>query len=227
MTMKPRGESCAVGRQNPNSTQAGQEFLGRVVVTHVQGSPKGGDALCCVQGSERPAFTAGPCLQHRMGAPVDQATKPAKKPSKLLYWGAGAALWAVAGVMIVSSYSADRGPAPYASTDQDRTFAEKAMASARDAMKDPISVKFKDVTASAKVNCMYGLILGRNSFGAYTGYTGFVWSNGKTLIDPGEIQSNIITDNVGDFITYSKARNECIASMPIGDGYMPLEIPAA
>ena len=57
------GESQIVGRQNPNSTQAGQEFLGRVVVTHVQGSPKGGDALCCVQGSEHPA-SVGLRLQH-------------------------------------------------------------------------------------------------------------------------------------------------------------------
>jgi len=55
MRIKQSGESRIVGRQNPNSTQAGQEFLGRVVVTHVQGSPKGGDALCCVQGSEHPA----------------------------------------------------------------------------------------------------------------------------------------------------------------------------
>jgi len=43
------------GASKPQNTQAGQEFLGRVVVTHVQGSPKGGGALCCVQGFEHPA----------------------------------------------------------------------------------------------------------------------------------------------------------------------------
>ncbi|PHP19795.1 hypothetical protein CG471_10595 [Sphingobium sp. IP1] len=158
---------------------------------------------------------------------MDQATTPANKPSKLLYWGAGAALWAVAAVMIVGSYKADNRPAPADLAAVDQAFAEKAMASARDAMKDPTSVKFKDVTASARANCMYGQILGRNSFGAYTGYTGFVWANGKTLIDPGKVQSNVIIDNVGDFISYSKARSECMATMPIGDGYAPLTIPAA
>jgi len=56
MTIEQLRQIEAVGRQNPNSTQAGQDILGRVVVTHVQGSPKGGDALCCVQGSEHPAL---------------------------------------------------------------------------------------------------------------------------------------------------------------------------
>lgn len=150
-----------------------------------------------------------------------------KKPSKLLYWGAGAALWAVAGVMVVASYEPDNSPDMTASNEADRAFAEKAFASARDAMKDPTSVKFKDVTASAKGNCMSGKLLAKNSYGAYTGYTDFVWINGKTLVDPGEVQSNIILDNVNDVLAFVKARNDCRKATPIGDGYIPLKIPTA
>lgn len=44
----------------PHNTQAGQDHLGRVVVTYVQGSPKGGGALCCVRGFQHPALTGQP-----------------------------------------------------------------------------------------------------------------------------------------------------------------------
>ena len=109
----------------------------------------------------------------------------------------------------------------------DQEFAERAMASARDAMKDPTSVKFKDLTVSAKARCMYGQILAKNGFGAYTGYQSFVWKDGKTYIDPGEIQSNVIVDNAGDYVSYMRAKNQCMSVMPIGEGYMPLSIPEA
>jgi len=111
--------------------------------------------------------------------------------------------------------------------DPDQEFAERAMASARDAMKDPTSVKFKDLTVSAKARCMYGQILAKNGFGTYTGYQGFIWKDGETYIDPGEVQSNIIADNVGDFVSYMRAKNQCMSAMPIGDGYVPLTIPEA
>ncbi|WP_460989578.1 hypothetical protein [Sphingobium sp. TomTYG45] len=87
----------------------------------------------------------------------------------------------------------------------DQEFAERAMASARDAMKDPTSVKFKDLTVSAKARCMYGQILGRNSFGAYIGYQPFVWINGQTFID-----SNDDTDAM---IAAIRARNNCMKAM--------------
>ena len=109
----------------------------------------------------------------------------------------------------------------------DQEFAERAMASAKDAMKDPTSVKFKDLTVSAKARCMYGQILGRNSFGAYNGYQPFIWINGQTYIDPGEVQSNIIADNVGDVVSYMRAKNQCMSAMPTDPGSLPLTIPEA
>lgn len=90
-------------------------------------------------------------------------------------------------------------------TDPDHEFAVRAMASARDAMKDPTSVKFKDLNVSAKARCMYGQILGRNSFGAYVGYQPFVWINGRTFID-----SNDDTDAM---IAAIRARNNCMKAM--------------
>ena len=98
----------------------------------------------------------------------------------------------------------------------DQEFAERAIASARDTMKDPTSVKFKDLTVRAKARCMYGQILGRNSFGAYTGYQPFVWINGQTFID-----SNEDTDAM---IAAIRARNNCMKA--IGEA-VPLTIPEA
>jgi len=109
----------------------------------------------------------------------------------------------------------------------DEQFAEQAMASARDAMKDPTSVKFKNLTVNSKTKCMYGQILAKNSYGAYTGYQGFVWQDGATYIDPGTVQSNMIVDNVTDFISYMKARSRCLSPYSIHDGYVPLTIPEA
>jgi len=111
--------------------------------------------------------------------------------------------------------------------DTERQFADQAMDSARDAMKDPTSVKFKDLTVNSKNRCMYGEILARNSYGAYTGYQSFVWVDGATYIDPGTVQSNIIIDNTGDFISYMKARSRCLSPYSNHDGYVPLTIPEA
>jgi len=110
--------------------------------------------------------------------------------------------------------------------DPERAYADKAMASARNAMKDPTSVKFKDLTVNTRRKCMYGQILAKNGYGAYTGYQGFVWVNGETYIDPGAVQSNMIVDNVTDFISYMKARQLCLS--PYGNhDYVPLAIPEA
>jgi len=109
----------------------------------------------------------------------------------------------------------------------DEQFAEQAMASARDAMKDPTSVRFKDLTVDSNRKCMYGQILAKNSYGAYTGYQSFVWVEGATYIDPGTVQSNMIVDNTGDFISYMKARRRCLSPYNNNDGYVPLTIPEA
>lgn len=187
---------------------------------------KGTCACGTPTGYERPA-SAGLCLLTTPGASVDHATKPAKKSSKLLYWSAGAALWAVAGVMVFASYEPDNSPDMTASEEADRAFAERAFVSARDAMKDPTSVKFKNVIVSAKANCMTGQILAKNSYAAYTGYTDFVWVNGQTTVDPGEAKFNVIMDNVNDVLAFTEARLACMEATPIGDGYVPLKIPEA
>lgn len=129
--------------------------------------------------------------------------------------------------MVFASYEPDNSPDMTASQEADRAFAERAFVSARDAMKDPTTVKFKDVTVSAKANCMTGQLLAKNSYGAYTGYTDFVWINRRTLVDPGEAKSNIIMDNVNDVLAFTEARVNCMKATPIGDGYVPLKIPEA
>lgn len=93
--------------------------------------------------------------------------------------------------MIIGSYKAEHG-----SDSADQDFAERAMASARDSMKDPTSVMFKDVTASAKAKCIEGMILAKNGLGAYTGYQSFGWINGQTHIDPGKLEVGPLVDNM-------------------------------
>jgi hypothetical protein len=62
-------------------------------------------------------------------------------------------------------------------------FAEKALQDVRDSMKDPTSVKFKDVIAIPSAKCMYGKVLSKNGFGGYNGYQDFAWLNGKLAIN--------------------------------------------
>ncbi|WP_198144859.1 helix-turn-helix transcriptional regulator [Pseudorhodobacter aquimaris] len=51
-----RSKFCPWGVETPIAHRPVEIFLGRVVVTYVQGLPKGGGALCCVQGFEHPAI---------------------------------------------------------------------------------------------------------------------------------------------------------------------------
>ncbi|MCB4860530.1 hypothetical protein K7W03_13125, partial [Sphingobium sp. PNB] len=146
-------------------------------------------------------------------SPRTEPTKNMEIVETILKWGFVAAPFIV--ILLIVLYANDMltftKPA-----NPDQEFAERAMASARDAMKDPTSVKFKDLTVSAKGRCMYGQILGRNSFGAYNGYQPFVWTNGQTFID-----SNDDTDAM---IAAIRARNNCMKAM---DGAVPLTIPEA
>lgn len=151
-------------------------------------------------------------------------TKNMKTAETILKWVFVAAPFLIILVIVLFSNGTLSFSKP---ADPEHEFAERAMASARDAMKDPTSVKFKDLTVNTKVKCMYGEILAKNSYGAYTGYQGFVWQDGVTYIDPGTVQSNMIVDNVTDFISYMKARNRCLSPYSIRDGYVPLTIPEA
>ncbi|MEG8016418.1 hypothetical protein [Sphingomonas sp. 22R3R2A-7] len=46
-----------MGRRNPDDHKSGRELLGRVAVTHVQGLPKGGSALCLCRVSNARLFS--------------------------------------------------------------------------------------------------------------------------------------------------------------------------
>ena len=49
----------------------------------------------------------------------------------------------------------------------------------RDLMKDPTSVQFKPTSiVSVKGQCVFGHVLAKNSYGAYNGYKGYVWTKG-------------------------------------------------
>lgn len=111
--------------------------------------------------------------------------------------------------------------------DPNQTFANHAMASAKDAMKDPTSVKFKDLRVSSKAKCMYGKILAKNGYGAYSGYQDFVWINGKTYIHPGELMTGTIVNNLDEFEAYIRAYGGCTNAIPNGVDSLPLHIPEA
>lgn len=130
---------------------------------------------------------------------------------------------AIAGLVAYSTGAINFQKAP----DPNRLFADHAMASARDAMKDPTSVKFKDLRVSAKAKCMYGKILAKNGFGAYSGYQNFVWINGKTYIDPGELMAGTIINNLDEYEAYIHAYGGCTNAMPSGVDSLPLQIPEA
>ncbi|MBF7010329.1 hypothetical protein QUC32_11670 [Novosphingobium resinovorum] len=76
-------------------------------------------------------------------------------------------------------------------------YTEIALQDARDLMKDPSSVKFKDVSIYPSAKCMQGKILGKNGFGAYAGYSDFVWIDGKLYLDD------------EDFHLYMKNKLDC------------------
>jgi hypothetical protein len=89
--------------------------------------------------------------------------------------------------------------------------AERAEVSVREALKDPDSAKFKDITASVQGNCIYGKLLAKNSYGAFTGYHDFVWINDRTYIlnsdDPNPLGTD---DGAKAFIDYHEQFSNCI-----------------
>jgi len=207
--MEQSGETQIVGRQNPNSTQAGQEFLGRVVVTHVQGSPKGGDALCCVQGSEHPAF-AGLCLQHDEGHIMESNSEPNTQPSVQAYiekhpavgCSLGLGMLVIAGSLLVSMCSGgnDDRPAPsseYSAEDRQRQREAAEHDEAKYAAENNLKALLKDAD-SAKYEGVFlsrieggnlmlcGKVNSKNSFGAFVGFKRFIASpnpSAPTLVE--------------------------------------------
>lgn len=58
-----------------------------------------------------------------------------------------------------------------------------AKAAIRAKLRDPDAAKFKDVEiCDADRNIVRGEVNGKNSFGAYTGYAGFVYFDGKAVM---------------------------------------------
>lgn len=83
-------------------------------------------------------------------------------------------------------------------------YAATALQDARELMKDPSAVKFKDLTILPSEKCMYGKILGKNGFGAYAGYSDFVWMDGKLYLDDSDLPGE-----TNDFHLYMKNWLDC------------------
>lgn len=63
----------------------------------------------------------------------------------------------------------------------------------RDQLNDPTSAQFKDVDGSVPDKCVRGKVLGKNAFGAFTGYRSFVWrpNHVKFEPEPGDFRATI------------------------------------
>ena len=82
-----------------------------------------------------------------------------------------------------------------------------------DTLKDPTSAKFKDVVSSAKLGCIYGKILAKNSMGAYTGYHNFVWVDGIAYINADRDEILDKTDYLHQMSDYMEASGKCLGAL--------------
>lgn len=90
----------------------------------------------------------------------------------------------------------------------DEKFAQQALQAVRNSMKDPTSVKFKDVTVVASARCAFGEALGKNSFGAYAGYQKFVYADGAVVFDdPSSITE--FTKSPEESLKYINKQTDC------------------
>lgn len=96
--------------------------------------------------------------------------------------------------------------------------AQRAEKEVADTMKDPTSVKFKGVVASAKANCIMGELLAKNSMGAYTGYHKFVWVNGEIAVDAEQNEVPDKTDYMKGLTDYIETESKCLDNLPHGTG---------
>jgi hypothetical protein len=102
-----------------------------------------------------------------------------------------ASLWGIAFLWARLHDARETAAAPTISPKDQYSIAtgHQAEAQIRDAMKDPDSTRFKQVLASGKAQCVVGQVTGKNSYGAYEGYKGFVWDHGKVIIQDDDIQA--------------------------------------
>lgn len=89
-------------------------------------------------------------------------------------------------------------------------------------MKDPTSVKFKDVRINLRAKCMFGKILGKNGYGAYAGYSDFAWQNGDMYVHQGDS-----LDSTDSFIAVMEKRMACEKSMEGVSHEEIMDIPVA
>lgn len=101
-------------------------------------------------------------------------------------------------------------------------FAQKALQSARDSMKDPTSVKFKNVQGNAAAKCIYGEVLAKNGYGAYSGYNRFVWVDGELFVH----QKDSL-DSSETLIAYVDHSGPCVMSMLKAQRDQMIDIPEA
>jgi hypothetical protein len=91
-------------------------------------------------------------------------------------------------------------------------FAQQALRTVRNSMKDPTSVKFKDVTVIERGRCAYGQVLGKNSYGAYAGYQGFTYNDGEvTFEEPGGLSNPM--NNRESAVKYMDKQSDCSTLM--------------
>lgn len=96
--------------------------------------------------------------------------------------------------------------------------AQRAEKEVANTMKDPTSVKFQGVVASAKANCIRGKLLAKNSMGAYTGYHDFVWINGETAVSIDQSEVIDHTAYLKQLTDYIDKDGRCFTAFPNGTG---------
>ena len=72
----------------------------------------------------------------------------------------------------------------------------KVKAAVADKLRDPGSAEFRDITVGETIAC--GEVNGKNGFGAYSGFSKFVYADGVVLMEPAEP----VRFNVADQTTF-------------------------
>lgn len=129
-------------------------------------------------------------------APVQQLATPGSGTKRWLFTG-GVSLAMLFALLLLVQMARENELSSEPSADQ--KLVAKAEADVRSHLKDPSSAEFEKVSAMVAGNCVIGRVIGRNGFGASTGYHGFVWKPG-----------HIVFEEDAGLLLFVDAQNACV-----------------
>lgn len=129
-------------------------------------------------------------------APVQQLPTPAPGTKTWLFTG-GVSLAMLLAILLLVQIAKENELSSEPSADQ--RLVAKAEADVRSHLKDPNSAEFENVSAMVAGNCVIGRVIGKNGFGASTGYHGFVWKPG-----------HVVFEEEAGLLPFVDAQNACV-----------------